>query len=245
MSKVFFISDAHLGADIPEAAGREEVLCRFLEKVRLEKASDLYMLGDIFDFWFEYKTVVPSGHQAVLCGLRRLIEDGVRVHYVAGNHDFWMGDFLTRDIGIELYFEPLQTEIGGMTFYLHHGDGIAASDRMYRFLKKVLRNPLNIFLYRLIHPDLGIPLAKRCSGSSRKYAERREFPPEFLKDYHDYAKKKINENCDFVIMGHTHLPEKISIDSGTYMNTGSWIKDYYYVIFEDNKASLKNFRDEM
>ena len=134
-------------------AQKQQMLLSFLDHVAAE-GEQLYILGDLFDFWFEYRTVIPRGFMPVLSALARLDERHLDLHYVAGNHDFWVRDFLTEEMGFRMHFDPVETMIEGRRFFLHHGDGVAKNDKGYRIMKRVFRYPPNIFLYSLLHPDL-------------------------------------------------------------------------------------------
>ena len=235
---VYFISDAHLGqAD----RGKEELkfrkLCSFFDMVAA-KGERLYILGDLFDFWFEYKHAIPKEHVSVLFELSKLIESGVKLTYITGNHDFWLGDLLTRRLGVEVFKDELTVTHDGKRIFLIHGDGLAKKDRGYRILKKIMRNRFNIFLYRQVPPDIGIPFAKFCSRLSRGHTSER--PKEsFLREYRDYAQRRLNDGYDCVISAHTHYPEQIEYENGVYINTGDWCVNFTYAVLKDGRLELK------
>ena len=205
MSKTYFISDAHLGAGKPNSEKfKEEKLLTFLDYVA-ENGNQLFIVGDLFDFWFEYNTVIPKGYTKVLCALSRLSDLGKDIYYIAGNHDFWMNDYLKNEFGVKLYFDDLDIRISNKRFYVYHGDGIAKDDKGYRIIKRIFRNKLNILLYRLIHPDLGIPIAKWASTLSRKH--RKLNIESVVGDYIGRALEKFKEGFDYTIFGHLHLPK--------------------------------------
>ncbi|HEQ98500.1 MAG TPA: UDP-2,3-diacylglucosamine diphosphatase [candidate division Zixibacteria bacterium] len=237
---VLFISDIHLGERFPEREKiKKEKLSAFLE-MAAGSASRLFVVGDLFDFWFEYKHAVPKGHLNIILKLSQLHENGTELSYITGNHDFWLGDFLASEVGFKIYRDQLDIELDGKRVHIIHGDGLAKKDRGYRVLKKVLRNRLNIFLYRLLSPDLGIPFAKFVSGRSRGHTQKR--PKEiFLEEYRQYARKKLDAGYDAVIMAHTHVPEEISFDNGIYLNTGDWIENFTYVEFSEGRFKLKKW----
>jgi len=237
---VFFVSDVHLGHDDPDAeAGKLRRLDGFFDLVARE-GEHLYILGDLFDFWFEYKNAMPKDHLAVLFRLSQLIESGVKLTYITGNHDFWLGNLLTDQLGIEVYRDHHEITHDGKRLFMIHGDGLAKSDKGYRVLKRILRNRLNIFLYRQIPPDIGIPLAKWCSRRSRMHTSQR--PREsFLQEYRDYAETKLNDGYDIVLCGHTHVPEKIEFDQGLYINTGDWFENFTYAVLSDGQIELKKW----
>lgn len=244
---IYFISDAHLGAEEKEREKiKEHRLISFLEKIR-EDGECLYILGDMFEFWFEYKNVIPKDHFHVLSQLKYVVDCGIKVSYVVGNHDFWLGDFLTKQMGIEIFKDPLEVNHQGKRIFLAHGDGLAKRDLGYRILKKILRNRVNIFLYRQIPPDISYPLAKFVAGKSRAQADRRE--ASYLEDYRDFASGKIRQGFDAVILAHTHVPtlenlSQASIDSpqrGIYLNIGDWFKNFTYGKLVEGKFCLERF----
>jgi len=224
---LYIFSDAHLGAtsrgDEPE---KLEKIIQLFELVKAD-ADRLIILGDLFDFWFEYKHAIPKDHHKVLFMLTDLIERGIEIDYVMGNHDFWMDDFFEKQIGIRMHPEEFEFEYDGKRLHLIHGDGLAPGDRGYRFLKRILRNRFNIWLYRKLPPDWAIPLAKAVSGSSQNYTAGRD--KAFAADYAAYAERKLADGFDIVAVGHLHLPTLTHFDTGIYVNTGEFIKTFSYV----------------
>lgn len=239
-NKVIFISDVHLGIngqDIEKE--RERKLVQFLRN-SLNPGDRLLIVGDLFDFWFEYKTVIPKEFIHILSCLKEMTENGIRIDYIAGNHDFWVGDFFTKELGIVFHAEPLQEKIGDKSFYIIHGDGLKKADGGYRFLKKVFRSRINIFIYRWLHPDIGVPFAKWCSGSSRKHTTGRDFGGN--EEYIEFAEKKFDEGTDFVIMAHTHDPLVHTTDAGkSLVNLGDWISHCTYAEFNGDTLTLKHY----
>lgn len=244
---IYFISDAHLGAEGKEKEKiKEEKLLAFLHKIK-EDGEFLYILGDMFEFWFEYKNVIPKDHFKILSQLRRVVDSGIEVNYVVGNHDFWLGDFLTAQIGIKIFKGPIEVNHQEKRIFLAHGDGLAKKDWGYRILKKILRNKVNIFLYRLIPCDLSYPLAKFVAGKSRAQAEKRE--KWYLEDYRNFANEKIRQSFDAVILAHTHVPtlENLgrdpmdSLHGGIYLNIGDWFKNFTYGKLMEGKFYLEKF----
>jgi UDP-2,3-diacylglucosamine hydrolase len=234
---VFFISDVHFGHDSPE---KERLKLRRLDsffELVAEEGERLYVLGDLFDFWFEYKHTIPKDHVAVLFRLSKLIESGVKLTYVTGNHDFWLGNLLSDQLGIDIRKDELSALHNGRKILLTHGDGLSRSDRAYRIVKPVMRNRFSIFLYRQIPPDIGIPLAKWCSRLSRGHSSGRP-KSSFLQEYRDYAKRRLNDGYDCVICAHTHYPEKIEYENGIYINTGDWFENYTYAMFKNDRFDL-------
>jgi UDP-2,3-diacylglucosamine hydrolase len=238
---IFFISDAHLGSSDP---GQEKIkvekLFAFIEMVKAE-GEKLFILGDLFDFWFEYGQAIPKQHLKVVCRLASLVDAGVPIHYITGNHDFWLGNFLSDEIGVFIHRDRYDTEEDGLRLHLTHGDGLAPADWKYRvFIRGPLRNRLAIKLYRLVPPDWGIPLARAVSSRSRKYTAERE--PKFLEDYDDYARKKLGEGYDGVIIGHVHLPAIKKFDEGVYLNTGDFFNHFSFGKLAHGAITLEFFK---
>jgi UDP-2,3-diacylglucosamine hydrolase len=231
----YFISDAHLGIAIKGYDNRQKHLFAFLDSIAAE-APELYIVGDLFDFWIEYKSAIRSDYFPVVSKLYDLVKSGVQVHYLAGNHDFALGPFLTDVIGVSIHHDHFETVIQNKKVHLYHGDGIAKSDVGYRIMKKILRNPCNQRLYKLLHPDIGVPLASFFSGNSRKMMAH-WFTEEKLEEYRRKAKQLLN-TCDIVIFGHTHKPEIKKIDEKVYVNTGEWIRKYTYAKMENGEIGL-------
>jgi len=234
---IYFFSDAHLGeADKSKEELKIKKIFSFLDIVKND-GEKLFILGDLFDFWFEYKHAIPKEHLRLVFHLAALIESGVEVHYMSGNHDFWLGEFLSREAGIIIHRDYYETTEQGKRLFLIHGDGIATSDWGYRILKRILRSRVNIWLYQKLPADWGIPLAKWVSSSSRSYTRGR--PPRFLKDYEKYAARKIAEGYDAVIIGHLHHPILQDYEGGTYLNTGDFIEHFSYGRMEAGKLTLE------
>ena len=241
MGWTYFISDVHLGmSNTKSERVKERKLLSFLEHVATT-GDRLFIVGDLFDFWFEYRTVIPRGYTRVLCALNHLRELGKELHYIAGNHDFWMRDFLSREMGFRIHRDPLDCRIENKRFYINHGDGIARNDRGYRLLRRIFRNRVNIFLYSLIHPDLGIPFAKWISSLSREHTAQVGVPNDT--DYLQLAIRKFQEGFDFVVMGHLHMPNYQIIGEKIYVNLGDWIDHYTYAVFDGHTLELRRWHD--
>lgn len=229
---VYFISDAHLSFDTDS---REKVLSDFLLSLK-DRAGYIYIIGDLFDFWFEYKHAIPAAYLRTLTTLRILTDSGIQITYLPGNHDFWMGDYLNKQAGVIISGDTLDIEHQGKKIHLYHGDGLAYGDKAYRIMKCLFRFKPNIWLYRQLPVDLAYRLAHSTSAGSRQrsYGKDKDLP-----GYYDYAKVKIELGIDAVIMGHTHFPEIKEIGSGLYINTGDWIEYYSYVVLDSGKFALK------
>jgi len=230
---IYFISDAHLNGE----RERERRLISFLEEIK--GCERLYILGDLFDFWFEYYTVIPGQYIRTVCKLLDLVESGTKIVYLVGNHDFWLGDFLSSQVGIQVEPAPLQVEHQGLRIYLSHGDGISKGEIGYRFLKRILRNPLNIALFRLLHPDFATPLAKRISKLSRGSTQGKV--EVLLKDYENFASGLIQGGVDAVVLAHIHWPTCKKLAGGIYINLGDWIRHYTFGKLEEGKLSLERW----
>lgn len=238
----YFISDVHLGMTHSNLEKlKENRLLAFLDHVETS-GEQLFIVGDLFEFWFEYRTVIPRGYMRVLSALNHLRELGTPIHYIAGNHDFWIRDFLTSELDIEVYFDAYPCTLSGKHFYLHHGDGIAKHDVGYRLLKRILRNRTNIFLYSLLHPDLGVPLAKWVAKQSRSHTAL-DGPPDDS-DYREEAMRKFQEGFDYVIFGHLHYPILQRFGEKTYVNLGDWIDYFTYARFDGEELQLLKWEKE-
>jgi len=234
---LYVFSDAHLGSlDKDKETEKLSKIASLFEKVKAD-GDRLVILGDLFDFWFEYKHVIPKEHHEVLFMLSDLIRCGVRIDYVSGNHDFWLGDFFSEHMGIRVYRDSFECNYDGKRIHFVHGDGLAKADRGYRFLKRVLRNPVNIWLYRKLPPDWAIPLAKFVSGTSRKHTSHREYT--FAPDYEMYAREKLADGFDIVAIGHLHLPTLKQFDGGFYVNSGDFIEHFSFVRLAEGNLSLE------
>jgi UDP-2,3-diacylglucosamine hydrolase len=225
--KLYCISDAHLGAHRSTLESRKKALLHSFLSFVLESEAELLICGDLFDFWFEYKYAIPKLHFPTLSLLNQISKSGRKVHYLAGNHDFWLGDFLENEIGLVFHKDDYAFEFCDKKYFVHHGDGLYKNDHLYRALKKILRNPINIYLYRLIHPDLGIPLALRLSHQSREtQSDKSDFSDL---DFRLFAYDKITSGYDYVILGHTHWPALDKYKNGWYLNAGNWIEAFTYL----------------
>ena len=238
--RVYFISDAHLGANLPYPDHREQALIGFLTHIR-EDADHLFILGDLFDFWVEYRHAIRPDYFNVLYTLKALVQDGIQVHYIAGNHDFALGNFLPGHIGIRVHPDSWEMTHGRHRIYLTHGDGLIAADRSYRILKKILRNPVLQSGYRLIHPDIGVGLASFFSRLSR--GRSRHKGPKFGPGHYRQAAWSLTEKgFDMVLMGHTHHPEIFHRQGKIYCNTGNWIEAFTYASLTSDTLRLWRYR---
>jgi len=228
--RVLIIADAHLPLD--DRPGGAEQRKAFLELIRHHRGQlgTLVLLGDVFDFWYEWKHVVPKRAFAILSELRQIVDSGVPVHYFAGNHDFRIHDFLSNDIGLILHMDEWQVELDGRKYWFHHGDGLAKSDVNYRRMKSLFRNRVAQFLFGvLVHPDFAMGLGRTTSDGGRKKTElRREiWPPE--PEYIEAAKRILAKTGrDIVVIGHTHIANTVKLDNGFYHNPGPFYQERRY-----------------
>ncbi len=235
----YFFSDVHLGLESDEREKlKEKKLIAFLDQASSD-ASEIFIVGDLFDCWIEYKQVVPKGFYRLLTKISQIVESGIKINYIAGNHDFWKGDYFRKEFGIEICHEHIERVIDGKKFFIHHGDGFAYNDTGYRILKKILRSKLIQKLYSFLHPDIGIWLAKGTSETSREYTGEKDYS---VKDgLRDSAFAKIDEGFDYVVMGHRHLPMMVKHNQGYYINLGDWIKHSSYGIYKEGIFELVEF----
>jgi len=237
----YFISDVHLGiGERDQERRREDFLLGFLEAVR-PSAATLCIVGDLFDFWFEYGTVIPKGFHRTLTAIQRYPECGIPVHFLTGNHDYWMLDFFQKELGVTIHREPVELVLGGKRILLHHGDGLALNDIGYRLIKPVLRNRFSIALYRWLHPDIGIRLARGSSRTSREYTSKKDYGEQ--EGMLAYAAERFREGMDIVVMGHTHEPELRTVDGGTYVNLGDWLTHRTYGMLDGGTMRLESWKD--
>ncbi len=247
--KIYFASDFHFG--IPghkESLERENLFTSWLEMVRSD-ASEIYLMGDLFDFWFEYKTVVPRGYVRLLGKLADISDSGVKIHLFRGNHDMWAFDYLNKEINIEIHRDPEFKEFDGKMFYLAHGDGLGPGDHGYKFIKKVFQNRINQWLFRWIHPDLGIRIALFWSRQSRFVNLIKEEKSQEAKNFIEsrlsvHSKKILESHPDVVyfVYGHWHLPMVIALsDKATQITLGDWLTNFTYGVFDGNEFQLLKY----
>jgi UDP-2,3-diacylglucosamine hydrolase len=240
--KVYFLSDFHLGApNDTESRKREDRLVRFLQDARKD-AGIIFIVGDIFDFWFEYKTVVPKGFVRILGTLAQMADEGIQLHIFTGNHDLWMQDYLSKELNAKLYFEPQAFTIQNKQFLIGHGDGLGPGDKGYKRLKIIFTNPICQWLFRWLHPDAGIQLANYFSRKSR--AKTGNADEIFLGEDKEwlilYTKEKAKTMAvDFFIFGHRHYAIDLKInDKSRYINLGDWIRLNTYAVFDGTDLQL-------
>jgi UDP-2,3-diacylglucosamine hydrolase len=239
--KTYFFSDAHLGlGGKEEDRKKEQRIIEFLDFVKRD-AEQLYIVGDLFDYWFEYATVIPKGYYRLFTKLAELRDRGIKIVYVVGNHDFWLKSYFRDEFGMEILTKPSVREIRGHKFFVHHGDGLIKRDRGYRILKRILRARFNVILFSLLHPDISGWIARWSSRTSRKHTGERKYETA---DMATFASKKIrDESIEYVVMGHSHQPQFRRIGRGTYVNLGDWITNNTYAVFDGRRLELRNWRN--
>jgi len=230
--KIYFASDQHLGAPTPKASlPREKKFVAWLDTIK-EDAGTIFLLGDLFDFWFEYKTVVPKGFVRVLGKLAELKDAGIDIYFFVGNHDLWMRDYFQKELNIPVFHKPQEFEINGKIFLIGHGDGLGPSDHGYKRMKKVFTFPFFKWLFRWLHPDIGVRLGHYFSVKNKLISGDED--ARFLGEENEwlalYCRRKLTEkHYDFFIFGHRHLPLEIELNNNsTYINLGDWIQYFTY-----------------
>ena len=245
--KIYFASDFHLGApDREKSIEREKKIVRWLDSIE-QDAHVLYLIGDLFDFWFEYKHAVPKGGVRLQGKLAQLSDSGLPIVIFSGNHDMWMRNYFPEEFGIPVYHNPQEIEINGIKFLVGHGDGLGPGDFRYKILKKVFRNPLSNWLFGKVHPDLGIGIANAWSKTSR--ASNMEKDSRFLGDkewlYAFCKEQEAHKHRDYYVFGHRHLPLNLEVTPRSrYINLGEWLSHYTYGVFDGKEFDLKSFKDE-
>lgn len=235
----YFFSDVHLGLESREKEKlKESKVVELLSQAETD-AIEVFIVGDLFDSWIEYKQVVPKGFYKLFTKISELADKGIKINYIAGNHDFWKGNFFKDEFGIDICHTHIEREIDGKKFFIHHGDGFAHNDLGYRILKKVLRSNINQKLYSWLHPDIGIWLAKGTSETSRNHTNEKDYSEQ--DGMQEQAFKLIDEGYDYVIMGHRHKPQMITHGKGFYVNLGDWIDHFTYGEFRNKEFELKKF----
>ena len=251
-SKIYFASDFHFGIpDHQSSLIREKKFVRWLDMISVD-ASEIYLMGDIFDFWFEFKHVIPKGYVRLLGKIAELTDKGIPVHVFRGNHDIWAFDYLEKELSVKLHRKPIIKEFDGHKFLLAHGDGLGPGDTGYKLLKKVFEFKPNQFLLKLLHPDIVLWMGLYFSRKSRYANIIREGKPENKVETEDemlvqYAKLKlsIDSEIEHFVFGHRHIPlqEKIE-NSAEIIILGAWITHFSYGVFENGKMSLRYFEEE-
>lgn len=245
--KVYFASDNHLGAPSRELSlGREKIFVSWLDEVKKD-AAVIFLLGDLFDFWFEYKTVVPKGFTRTLGKLAELSDSGISVYFFVGNHDMWMKGYFQEELNIEVFHSPQEFQINNKGFFIGHGDGLGPGDKGFKRMKKVFTNPFAQWCFRWIHPDWGVRVAQYFSVKNKLISGKEDihFLGEDKEWLVQYAKRKLEEkHYDYFVFGHRHLPLEISLgEQATYINLGDWITYYTYAEFNGEALQLSSYKE--
>ena len=246
-TKIYFASDFHLGAPNETVSlEREKRIVRWLREVSKD-AKEIYLVGDIFDFWFEYKRAIPRGFVRLQGAIAELTDAGIPVFIFTGNHDMWIFDYLPKELGVTLYREPIVREFNGKKFFIGHGDGLGPGDKGYKFLKKVFASKTCQWLFARLHPNFGIWLADSSSKKSRAAtgSEDEQFLGEENEWLAIYAKRVLTrEHIDYFIFGHRHLPMEIKVgEQSTYINLGEWINYDTYAVFDGETCQFLKWED--
>jgi UDP-2,3-diacylglucosamine hydrolase len=247
--KIYFASDLHLGVPDDESSSqREKLFVQWLDEIKPD-AQEVFIVGDIFDFWHEYFTVIPKGFVRIQAKIAELCDAGIPVHIFTGNHDLWMFGYFEKELGAKVYREPIRRTLNGKKFFIGHGDGLGPGDHGYKLIKKVFSNPVCQFLFRWLHPDVGVRIAgyfsrKSRYGNTANQKVMEEFKgkeKEWLVQYCEQILK--NEACDFFVFGHRHLPLEIKLsENSLYVNTGDWLDYNSYAVFDGTNLELKYFK---
>jgi len=242
----FFFSDVHLGLGEPERSREREMLVvRFLDALVEARAERVYIVGDLFDYWFDYRTSIPRGFTRTLGALARLADSGTAVEYLIGNHDFGHRDYFQNELGVRIHADDIEHVLHGRRCYIAHGDGKAFNDRGYLMLRAVLRARAAQLLFRALHPDLGIGTAAWASRRSRAHTLAKYYGDEKTGESDGlsaFARRKIEEEgCDLVVMGHSHNVRRTQYRGGTYINLGTWLKEPTYLALDAEICALRRF----
>jgi len=245
--KVYFFSDCHFGVpDHDRSLIRERLLISWLDNVKKD-ALEIYIMGDLFEFWFEYKTVVQKGHVRLFGKLAEITDSRIPVYFFRGNHDVWAFDYLTEELNIKIYPDTLVKHILGKKFFLGHGDGLGQGDNGYKFLKKVFRNKINQWLFRWVHPDIATAMGLFWSNKSRVANENSGLEAvnaAGISRLTDYCNKMLEKepDIDYFVFGHIHKPQVVILEkNASYFSIGDWIKNYSYLVFDGNTLEHKYF----
>ena len=243
--KIYFASDFHLGVpSYEESRKRENLLVQWLNEVSKD-AETIFLIGDIFDFWFEYKHAIPKGFARLQGKIAELTDRGIQIHFFTGNHDMWMFGYHEKELGITMHREPITFEAQGKKLYIGHGDGLGPGDKGYKMIKKIFANRFFQWCFARLHPNFGIGIANYFSRSSR--AATGTIDEKYLGDENEwlaiYSKEILQkEHFDYFVFGHRHLPINIALpDNSRYYNLGDWLRYYTYGVLDNGEFHLKTY----
>jgi len=244
---IYFASDFHLGAPAGKASRQRELLIvNWLNEVKKD-AAEVYLLGDLFEFWFEYRTAVPKGFVRFQAKLAELVEAGIQVHVFTGNHDMWMFEYFAEELGVTMHRGPIDRDWDGKQFRIGHGDGLGPGDHGYKFIKRVFNNPICIWLFGWLHPDIGQGIAHFWSGKSRKANAPLDevFRGEENEFLFQYATSVLKEtHIDYFIFGHRHLVLDMQVgERSRYINLGAWFKHPHFAVWDGEELRLRAVAD--
>jgi UDP-2,3-diacylglucosamine hydrolase len=244
--KIYFLSDFHLGAPSYAASRqRERSIVSFFDGIKAD-AELVFLVGDMFDFWYEYKTVVPKGYVRLLGKLAELADAGVQLVFFVGNHDMWMRNYFEAELGMRVFYSPQNFVFNGKAFYIAHGDGLGPGDHGYKFLKRIFRNRLSKALFGALPPVLGLGIANFFSRKSREAVGKNEYT--FLGPEREWlmihSKSLLEErHYDYFVYGHRHIPGMHPLAGGSvYVNLGDWIRHYSYASFDGDTMAMHYFK---
>ncbi len=243
--KIYFASDNHLGAPTSDASKpREKKFVAWLDEIKHDAAA-IFLLGDLFDFWFEYKTVVPKGFTRTLGKLAEISDSGIPIYYFVGNHDLWMNGYFEEELGIPVYHEPKEFLFNNTAVFIGHGDGLGPEDKGYKRMKKVFTNPFFQWCFKWVHPDIGVKIGQYMSVKNKMISgdDDAKFLGEDKEWLAVYCKRKLeSKHRDFFVFGHRHLPLEIDLNKNSkYINLGDWIQYYTYGVFDGETFELNTY----
>jgi UDP-2,3-diacylglucosamine hydrolase len=245
--KIYFLSDFHLGApNAHDSLVREKKIVAFLQHIQTTAAA-IFIVGDMFDFWYEYKTVVPKGYTRLLGTLATITDSGVPIHFFIGNHDMWMNGYFEKELNIKVYHHPHTFTFNNKSFYIAHGDGLGPGDYGYKFIKKIFRNPICNWLFGFLHPTIGMGVANYFSEKSRKKTGNAD--EVFLGEENEWliihSKEVLQQkHYHYLIYGHRHYPLQLQLDNNSeYINLGDWIRSFTYACFDGEKVVLEKWME--
>ena len=246
--RIYFCSDNHLGSPNRNLSlEREKIFITWLDQIKID-AQAIFFLGDLFDFWFEYKKVVPKGFTRLFGKLAELSDSGIDLFFFVGNHDCWIGNYFEDELGINVFHKKVDLNIGNYNILIGHGDGLGPGDNKYKFLKLLFRNPILKKLFSFIHPDIGISLGKFLSQKNKIISgDEKVFESEDKEMLFSYCKDVLKTKYyHFFIFGHRHIPLELDLGNNSkYFNTGDWITHFSYLVYDGNSFNLNYFNKQI